>query len=94
MAPNSGILSRIFSTSNLPLLHLLGSLSWALQLLYAITTLGSIVALLVNITKLAASNGNPAERSKAIRGILISGSCLAVLGSLGLIYIFLVSFIA
>ena len=50
-----------------------------------------MAALIINITKLATSAGNPQGRSIALRNILISGVCLAVLGSLGLIYAVFVS---
>ena len=52
----------------------------------------SIVALIINITKLALSGGNPSARSEAIRNILIAGGCLAVLGGLGIIFFLLLSF--
>lgn len=63
----------------------------ALQALYALVTLVAMAALIINITKLATSAGNPQGRSIALRNILISGVCLAVLGSLGLIYAVFVS---
>ena len=50
-----------------------------------------MAALIINITKLATSSGNPQGRSIALRNILISGVCLAVLGSLGLVYAVFVS---
>lgn len=70
---------------------LLGWGGKALQILYALVTLAAMAALIINITKLATSSGNPQGRSIALRNILISGVCLAVLGSLGLIYAVFVS---
>lgn len=70
---------------------LLGAGSWALQLLYSIVTIAAFVALIVNITKLGMSGGNPQARSNALRNILISGLCLTVLGSLGIVYAVFVS---
>ena len=70
---------------------LLGWGGKALQILYALVTLAAMAALIINITKLATSSGNPQGRSIALRNILISGVCLAVLGSLGLVYAVFVS---
>ena len=51
------------------------------------------MALIINITKLAMSGGNPQARSEAIRNIFIAGCCLTVLGGLGLIFTLLTVFI-
>lgn len=68
------------------LANLLKAGSWALRLIYALVTLSALVALIINITKLACSAGNPVERSRALHNIGISGVCLAVLGGLGTVY--------
>ena len=70
---------------------LLGWGGKALQILFSLVTLAAMAALIINITKLATSSGNPAGRSQALRNILISGICLSVLGGLGLVYAVFVS---
>lgn len=67
--------------------------SWALRLVYALVTLAALAALIINITKLACSGGNPMERSRALHNIGISGICLAVLGGLGTVYAIFVGII-
>ena len=71
---------------------LLDSGAWFIQLMYGLMMVVSIVALIINITKLGMSGGNPKARSEAIRNILIAGGCLAVLGGLGIIFFLLLSF--
>lgn len=71
---------------------LLDTGAWFIQLMYAIIMIVSLIALIVNITRLGMSGGNPMARSQAIRNILIAGGCLAVLGGLGIIFFLLLSF--
>lgn len=86
------IISNAFS-ANSHLNNLIGTATWFIQLLYSIIMVVSVVALIINITKLAMSAGNPQARSEAIRNILIAGGCLAVLGGLGLIFLLVVTII-
>lgn len=87
--PNSNITDAIMGGSHMT--NLMGLGSKALQAIYVLVTLTSMIALIVNITKLAMSSGNPMGRGQALRNILISGICLAVLGSMGLVYAVFVS---
>ena len=63
------LLDLIFQ-SNSHLSNLFGHATWFVQLLFSIILIVSIVALIINITKLAMSGGNPQARSEAIRNIL------------------------
>ena len=83
------ITSAVMGSSHMT--KLLKAGGWGLQLFYSIVTLAAFIALIVNITKLGSSGGNPQARSNALRNILISGVCLAVLGSLGVVYAVYVS---
>lgn len=86
------LLDLIFKTDS-HLSNLFGHATWLVQLLFTLIMIASIVALIINITKLAMSSGNPQARSEAIRNILIAGGCLTVLGGLGLIFTLLTVFI-
>jgi len=88
---SSEAVKNILSSSHLE--ALLDRGGWVLQLIYSLVTLGSLVALIINITKLGASGGNPMARNQAMRNILISSTCLTVLGALGTIYAIFVGFI-
>lgn len=44
-----------------------------------------VIILIINIGKLTTAGDNPIKRQEAINGIMISGICLGVLGSFGLI---------
>ena len=88
---NTTVRDRIMSSTG-HLATLLDSGAWFIQLLYGLMMVVSIVALIINITKLGMSGGNPTARSEAIRNILIAGGCLAVLGGLGIIFFLLLSF--
>ena len=88
---NTTVRDRIMSSTG-HLATLLDSGAWFIQLKYGLMMVVSIVALIINITKLALSGGNPMARSEAIRNILIAGGCLAVLGGLGIIFFLLLSF--
>lgn len=66
----------------------------AIQVIYSLVTLAAMAGFIINVAKLATSSGNPAGRSQALRNILISGICLAVLGGLGIIYAVFVSLAA
>ena len=70
----------------------LGVMTWALELLYALAVIGAFVAMIINITKLSQSAGNPRGRADALHGILVSGGCIAALGGIGLLFLGLVSF--
>lgn len=85
------LLGRIFKSSHLT--ELFDTAGWIFELLYAVIVMAAMAAVIINITKLARSAGNPVERSRALTGILVSGACLSLLGSLGLIFIVLVGFI-
>lgn len=84
MSISSVVTDGFLNSSHLANLLKVGS--WALRLIYALVTLGALVALIINITKLACSSGNPAERSRALHNIWVSGICLAILGGLGTVY--------
>lgn len=86
------IISKLFETDS-HLSTLFGSATWLIQLLYSIVMVASVVALIVNITKLAMSGGNPQARSEAIRNIMIAGGCLAVLGGIGLVFMLFITII-
>lgn len=88
---NSTILNDVMASDG-HLATLLNSGAWFIQLIYGIMLVVSLVALIINITKLGMSGGNPMARSEAIRNILIAGGCLAVLGGLGIIFYLLLSF--
>jgi len=88
---NKEITDKILASEHLK--ALLSRAGWVLQLLYSIVTLFSLVVLIINITKLSTSGGNPMARSEALRNILISGIALTVLGSMGAIYAVFVGFV-
>lgn len=89
MKPSEGLIRNIFGDH---FKKLLSTFSWALQLTYGIVTLIAFIAFFINVTKLARSSGNPQGREQAMRGIIISGCCIALLGSIGLVYILVLSF--
>ena len=60
---------------------------------YAFAVITVIIIIILNVTKLAKAGDNPQERSEAIHGILVSGICFAILGSLGFVFMILVSFL-
>lgn len=88
MTLNGDMLKNIFDAGS-HLATLLGSATWFIKLMYSIFIIVSIIALIVNISKLAMSGGNPIVRKEAIHNILIAGICLAVLGGLGLVFFML-----
>lgn len=88
---NQDILNNVTASGG-HLATLLGSGAWFIQLVYAIMMIVSVLALIINITRLAMSSGNPSARSDAIRNILVAGGCLAVLGGLGIVFMLLLSF--
>lgn len=63
------------------------------RIFYAFVLITVIIIMIINVTKLAKAGDNPQKRSEAIHGILITGICLAILGSIGFVYILLVSFL-
>lgn len=91
MSPNTEILQRIFKTDG-HIGNVLSNLGWGIKTLYAIVFLVAVVALIISITKLAGSGDAPVRRRSAMHDILISGICVACLGSIGLIFIALVGF--
>lgn len=90
MSPNSNVISNILGGSHIG--TLLGSAGWGLKTLFAAVFLVALVALIISITKLASSGDNPGKRQDAIRNILISGICIACLGSVGLVFLVFVGF--
>lgn len=86
MPLNSDILESIF-TEGTHLATLMGSAAWLIKLMYSVIIILSIIALIINISKLATSGGNPIARTEAIRNILIAGICLTILGGLGLFFL-------
>ena len=86
------LLDLIFQSDS-HLSNLFGHATWFVKLLFSIILIVAIVALIINITKLAMSGGNPQARSEAIRNIFIAGCCMTVLGGLGLIFTLLTVFI-
>lgn len=66
--------------------------AWGIQLLYGVVVLGCFAAFFVNVARLAMSSGNPAARSTAVKGIIISGGCLAVLGGIGIVFVLIIGF--
>ena len=57
-----------------------------LNIFYAFAIVTCVIVMVLNITKLSKAGDNPQERSEAMKGILISGVCIGILGSLGLVY--------
>lgn len=55
----------------------------------AFSMLSGIAVLLYHIVQLALAGGNPNERSKVLKNLLVSMVCLALLGSIGLIMSFI-----
>lgn len=66
--------------------------TWGVQLLYGVAVLGCFAAFFMNVARLAMSAGNPAARSAAVKGIIIAGGCLAVLGGVGLVFVLIIGF--
>lgn len=64
---------------------------WALTGLTAIALITAIIGLVVNIMKFANSAGKDQQRSQAQHGIMVSLGCIAVLGSLGIILVGLIT---
>lgn len=91
MSPNTDVLQRIFKTDG-HIGNVLSTLGWGIKTLYAIVFLVAVVALIISVTKLASSGDAPAKRQDAMHDILISGICVACLGSIGLIFIIFVGF--
>ena len=87
---NSSVISDVMASVG-HLARLMSSGAWFIQLMYSIIMIVSVVALIINITRLAMSGGNPMARSQAIRNILIAGGCLTVMGSLGIIFYLLLT---
>lgn len=63
----------------------------AVMAFYAFAIITVLIVMIINITKLAKAGDNPQERSEAMKGILISGICLGILGGIGFIYALLVA---
>lgn len=91
MHPNSDILQDIFGGDHIK--NILSTVGWGTEVLYSLVFLVSLVALFISIAKLAKSSGNAVQRSHAFWGILVSGICIAILGSLGLVYLVFIGFI-
>ena len=90
ISPKQDILKSIFTSE--AFIGFLSIMKSLLQLTYAIITLVTMVALIVNITKLALSGDSPARRSEAAHGILVSGLCLTILGGIGTVFLLILSF--
>jgi hypothetical protein len=52
-----------------------------------------VIIFVLNAAKLASAGENPRKRQEAIHGILVTGICIAVLGSFSLILGLLIAFI-
>lgn len=90
MSADETLIERILGGSHAK--AVLTTVSWGLKTIYGVVTILAFACFIVNITKLALSSGNPQARKEALRGILISGSCIAALGSIGLIFVAVISF--
>lgn len=90
MSPNSSVIEKILGGSHIG--PLVGSAGWGLKTLFATVFLVALVALIINITKLAKSGDNVLKRRDAIQNILIAGICIACLGGSGLVFLVFVSF--
>ena len=62
----------------------------AINIFFGFALVTCFIVMAINITKLAKSGDNPVARSEAMKGILVTGICIAILGSIGLIYMILV----
>lgn len=60
----------------------------------SICTIICLIAFLISVTKLATSAGNPANRQRALTGILFSGIALALFGGAWIIVAFFWNFLA
>lgn len=85
MTLRTDIINNMLSSGS-RLTSLFGTATWFIGLMYSIVMIVSLIALIINIAKLAMSGGNPMARSQAIRNILIAGGCLSVLGGLGFVF--------
>lgn len=63
------------------------------RIFYIFAVVTVFIIMIINVTKLAQAGDNPQKRSEAIHGILITGICIAILGSIGFVYVLLISFL-
>jgi hypothetical protein len=59
--------------------------------LIGFSVLSGIATLIYHFIKLGASGGNPQARAKAIQDMLVTGLCIALLGSVNIIIFFVLS---
>lgn len=58
----------------------------------AFSMISGIAVLLYHIVQLAIAGNNPNERSKVLKNLLTSAICIALLGSIGLVMMFIVMY--
>lgn len=58
----------------------------------AFSMLSGVAVLLYHIVQLALAGNNPNERSKILKNLMVSAICIALLGSIGLIMMFIVMY--
>lgn len=89
---DTAILNRIFGPDS-HFSMFLSQYKVAIAAVLAFVTMASFVFLTMNITKLATSQSDPRRRKDALVGIGISGCCIAVLGSLDIFFVLVLSLI-
>lgn len=85
---DNGLLQRIMTSNAMS--DFLSQWNFLIIAVLAFAIITVTLILVINITKLAKARDNPDDRKEAAKGILISGVCLSVLGSIGIIYSILV----
>lgn len=84
---------EILKNISKPLNTFLNNYQSIITFILAFSIITTFIIMIINITKLANARDNPQLRKEAVNGILITGICIAILGSLSTIYIILISII-
>lgn len=84
---------KILKNISKPLNTFLNNYQSIITFILAFSIITTFIIMIINITKLANARDNPQLRKEAVNGILITGICIAILGSLSTIYIILISII-
>lgn len=84
---------EILKNISKPLNTFLNNYQSIITFILAFSIITTFIIMIINITKLANARDNPQLRKEAVNGILITGICIVILGSLSTIYIILISII-
>lgn len=85
--------SDLFSRTTESIANFLSDYSAYLGIFFAFVVVTLIIIFVINIGKLSQAGDNMMLRQQAIKGILVTGICLAVLSSFGIILGVIVGFL-